>query len=103
MKKLAITRTKSMICLDMEVRCKRMSTAYRHFYQAIEQAQKDGAFGSYDLTSDILVKPEECDWRYNTPICNSMEENGYVVGMMEPDNNNWYLWANVTYKRMTMD
>lgn len=32
MKKFTITRTKSMICLDMEVRCKRMSTAYRHFY-----------------------------------------------------------------------
>ncbi len=102
MKKFTITKTKSMICLDIEVRCKRMSTAYRHFYQAIEQAQKDGAFGSYDLTSDVLVKPEECDWRYNTPIHDDIENTGYCVGLY-PINNGWYLWANVTYKRMTMD
>lgn len=99
MKKLSIVRAKSMLCLDMEVRCKRMSTAYRHFYKAIEWAQRDGAFGAYDLTSDILVKPEECDWRYNTPFHNNMEETGYIV-WMEPVDNGWYLWANVTYKRI---
>lgn len=102
MKKLTITKTKSMLCLDMEVRCKRMSTAYRHFYKAIEQAQKEGAFDSYDLVGDILVKPEECDWRYNTPFHKDMEETGYVVWMEPTDNDNWYLWANVTYKRMEM-
>lgn len=65
MKKLTITRTKSMLCLDMEVRCKRMSTAYRHFYKAVEQAQKDGAFDFYAFDSkkkrDAWVDEHEWD------------------------------------------
>lgn len=102
MKKLAIVRTKSQLCLDIEVRCKRMSTAYRHFYEAIKVAQENGAFGDYNLVDDILINPEELDWRYNTPICNDMEGAGYVVGMYPVDNHNWYLWANVTRERMMM-
>lgn len=100
MKKLSITKTKSMLCIDMEVRCKRMSTAYRHFYNAVKAAQEDGAFGDYDLVGDILIKPEECDWRYNTPLHKAMEETGYVVWLEPTDNNNWYLWANVANKRV---
>ena len=69
-----------------------MSTAYRHFYRAIEQAQKDGAFGDYDLVGDILIKPEECDWRYNTPFHNNMEETGYVVWMEPVDKSNCSGW-----------
>lgn len=38
-----------------------MSTAYRHFYKAVEATQKDGAFGNYDLVDDILKKPNEVD------------------------------------------
>ena len=100
MKKLSITRTKSMLCIDMDVRCKRMSTAYRHFYNAVKAAQEDGAFGEYDLVGDILTKPEELDWQYNSPLFNDMENTGYVVRMEPTDDNNWYLWVNVTYKRM---
>lgn len=100
MKKLSITKTKFMLCIDMEVRCKRMSTAYRHFYNAVKSAQEDGAFGDYDLVGDILIKPEELDWQYDSPLFKDMENTGYVVWMEPTDNDNWYLWANVSNKRV---
>jgi len=102
MKKLNIVKTKTQLCLDMETRCKRASTAYRRFYNAIETVQKDGAFGGYDLLNDLLIKPDELDWQYNTPIQNDIEGTGYVVGIEELDDDYWYLWISVTRKRMVM-
>lgn len=101
---LYINKYKDKIGMDMQTLCKSPMTAYKRFYKAVAEAQKNGEFAEgYDLLADTLIAPEEVDWDNNSPIVCSpsdWKDCGYVMNMECLDDNLWYLWLNVKYERM---
>ena len=101
---LYINKGEETVMMDLQTSCKNQTTAYKRFYKAITEAQKNGEFAEgYDLLADLLIDPSEVDWEINSPIVCSPEawkDLGYIMVVECSGDNLWYLWLNVKHERM---